>query len=38
MGLDMYLTRKKYVKNWEHTPEEQKHNVKISRNGRSIDS
>ena len=38
MGLDMYLTRKKYVKNWQHTPEEQKHNVKISRNGRSIDS
>jgi hypothetical protein len=37
MGLDMYLTRKKYVKNWEHTPERDKHNIKISRNGRSID-
>lgn len=27
MGLDMYLTRKFYVKNWEHTPAERRHEI-----------
>jgi hypothetical protein len=29
--LDMYLTKKYYVKNWEHTPEEEKYSIKIKR-------
>ena len=29
MGLDMYLTKKTYVKNWEHTPESEKHYVSV---------
>ena len=27
MGLDMYLMRRKYVKNWEHTPKERQFKV-----------
>jgi len=38
MGLDMYLTRKRYVKNWQHTPEKQKHLVQVSQNGEQIDT
>lgn len=38
MGLDMYLTRKKYVKNWEHTPKKQRHIIKVSKNGNNIDT
>lgn len=29
MGLDMYLTKKTYVQNWDHTPEENKHYVSV---------
>lgn len=29
MGLDMYLSKKTYVKNWNHMSEEQKHKVTI---------
>lgn len=29
MGLDMYLTKKTYVKNWEKTPESDKHYVSV---------
>ena len=29
MGLDMYLNKKTYVKNWNHMSEDEKHNVTI---------
>ena len=29
MGLDMYLSKKTYVKNWSHMSEDEKHNVTI---------
>jgi hypothetical protein len=32
MGLDMYLTAKYYVKNWEHTKPEERHEVTVLRN------
>ena len=38
MGLDMYLTRKQYVKNWEHTPEEKRKKVEVFINGEKIDT
>lgn len=31
MGLDMYLTKKTYVKNWEHTPSNELHNIIIQK-------
>ena len=31
MNLDMYLTKKYYVKNWPHTPEEERWLIKIKR-------
>lgn len=34
MGLDMYLSKKTYVKNWNHTPEEKKHKITIKQNGK----
>lgn len=34
MGLDMYLYKKSYVKNWEHTPNERKHKVTVRMNGK----
>jgi hypothetical protein len=30
MGLDMYLVRKTYVKNWEHMSPEEKHTITIT--------
>ena len=30
MGLDMYLTKRIYVKNWDFTPEDKKHKITIS--------
>jgi len=33
MGLDMYLSKKTYVKNWEHTPTENVHKVSIKKGG-----
>lgn len=33
MGLDMYLTRKSYVKNWNHTPEEKRTTVTVKSGG-----
>lgn len=33
MGLDMYLTKKHYVRNWDHTPEEKQHTVTVTRGG-----
>ena len=29
MGLDMYLTQKHYVKNWNHMRDDEKHNISI---------
>lgn len=37
MGLDMYLSKKTYVKNWDHTPEEKKHKFSITVNGEEVD-
>jgi len=31
MGLDMYLKKKTYIKNWDHTPEENLHYVIIKK-------
>jgi hypothetical protein len=36
MGLDMYLNRKQYVKDWDHTPEEMKKNIKVEVMGTQI--
>jgi hypothetical protein len=38
MGLDMSLTRKEYVKDWDHTPEDKRKNVEVFVNGRKIDT
>jgi hypothetical protein len=37
MGLDMYLYKKRYVKNWEHTPKEQRYNITIKKAGKLIE-
>ena len=39
MGLDMYLSKKTYVKNWDHMKPEEKHHVVVTKNGKrtSID-
>ena len=29
MGLDMYLSKRHYVKNWDHMRAEQRHNVTV---------
>lgn len=34
MGLDMYLSRKTYVKNWDHNGPEKQHEVTIKRCGK----
>jgi hypothetical protein len=34
MGLDMYLYKKTYVKNWDHAPERQ-HKVSVKLNGKN---
>lgn len=31
MGLDMYLYKRLYTKNWNHTPTEKRHKVRIER-------
>jgi len=36
MGLDMYLTRKMYVKDWDHTPKEERKNIEVFINGKKI--
>lgn len=33
MGLDMYLSKKTYVKNWSHQPAEERHSVEVKKNG-----
>ena len=37
MGLDMYLYKKTYVKNWSHTPKEEKFSITIKRGGKKFD-
>jgi hypothetical protein len=37
MGLDMYLYKKTYVKNWEHTPKETKFSITIKRGGKKFE-
>lgn len=34
MGLDMYLSKKTYVKNWEHQSDEEKHNITVLKGGK----
>lgn len=36
MGLDMYLHKRTYVKNWEHTPEGSKYQISITRGGKAV--
>lgn len=38
MGLDMYLTRKQYVKDWDHTPEHERRNAEVKIRGKKIDT
>ena len=38
MGLDMYLTHRKYVKNWAHMKPEEKHIITISKGGIPVES
>lgn len=33
MGLDMYLSKKTYVKNWSHQPVEEQHSVEVKKGG-----
>jgi hypothetical protein len=37
MGLDMYLTKKTYVKNWEHTKDEHRWSISVTRGGKPAD-
>ena len=37
MGLDMYLSRKTYVQNWEHTKPEDRISIDLSGNTKGID-
>jgi len=34
MGLDMYLTKRTYVKNWDHMTPEEKHKVTVKKGGK----
>jgi hypothetical protein len=36
MGLDMYLSKRTYVKNWEHTPDEKRYEITIKRGGQPV--
>jgi len=37
MGLDMYLYKKTYVQNWNHTPKERKFSITIKRGGKKFE-
>jgi len=37
MGLDMYLYKKTYVKNWEFHKPGERHEVKVSKGGKQLD-
>jgi hypothetical protein len=34
MGLDMYLTKRHYVKNWDHNPKEQHYKITVKQGGK----
>lgn len=36
MGLDQYLLKKHYVKNWDHNPE--KYNVEVTKDGKPVET
>ena len=36
MGLDMYLHKKTYVKNWSHMTPEELHEVSVKKNGKPV--
>lgn len=36
MGLDMYMYRENYVKNWEHTAPERRHEIIIKKGGEVV--
>lgn len=36
MGLDMYLSKKVYVKNWPHTPANNRHKITVKRGGGEV--
>ena len=38
MGLDMYLTKKIYIKNWEHTSKEYRSKLSLKIGGKKIDT
>lgn len=38
MGLDMYLSKRKYVKNWSHEAKEKHHTITIKRGGKTVSS
>jgi hypothetical protein len=37
MGLDMYLSKKTYVQQWDHHSPEETYNVKVTRGGEPVD-
>lgn len=37
MGLDMYLTKRTYVKNWSHMMDTEKHSVTVTRGGKPVE-
>jgi hypothetical protein len=38
MGLDMYLSKKTYVQNWDHHTPEERHEVIVKRGGKLVES
>jgi hypothetical protein len=36
MGLDMTLSKKTYVKNWDHMNPEELHQVEVRKNGKAV--
>lgn len=36
MGLDMYLHKRTYVENWDHTPESSRYQISITRGGKEV--
>ena len=37
MGLDMYLNKKTYVKQWDHQSPEEKYEVLVTKGGKPVD-
>jgi hypothetical protein len=36
MGLDMYLNKRVYVKNWNHTPDEKRFEITVKQGGKKL--